>query len=56
MKKINQWRDNKVAHGWKIVYRVVPAELCVEINKLIARHKADHYDAWATVAIESAEK
>jgi len=50
MKQTNKGRDAKVANGWRIMYRVVPADLFVEINKLIAKHKGDNYDKWVVVA------
>jgi hypothetical protein len=52
MKKVNKWRDNKVANGWRIIYRVVPEDLFVEIKKLIAKHKGDNYQVWTSLPKE----
>lgn len=49
MKKINKWRNAKVANGWKIIHRVVPPYLFLRIDKLIADDKSEHYDLWHSV-------
>lgn len=42
----NSWRGIRVANGWKLVYRAVPPDLFIEINRLIAKHRGDNFDVW----------
>ena len=48
-KDTTSWRGIRVANGWKLVYRAVPPDLFIEINKLVAKHRGEHFEVWASI-------
>jgi|APCry1669188910_1035180.scaffolds.fasta_scaffold176327_1 hypothetical protein len=45
-KYYSQYRKTRLDAGWTGFYRIIPQDLAVELSRVIAKHKDEHFDIW----------